>query len=66
MVNRQRHDPEARVRCTKYLLSFGIELLVDDSEGVRIESERHGFRVLVVRPEDEQWTVKIKKVLEAH
>ena len=62
VVNQQRHNLEARVRCTKYLPSFGIDLLVDDSEGVRIEGEQHGFRVLVVRPEDEQWTVKIKKV----
>lgn len=66
VVNQQRHDREAQARCTKHPPSFGIDLLVDDSEGVRIEGERHGFRVLVVAPEDEQWTEKIQKALDAH
>ena len=35
---------------------FGIDLHVDDSDGVRIEGEQHGFRVVVVSPDDEQWT----------
>ena len=66
VVNQQRHDREARVRCTKHPPSFGIDLLVDDSEGVRIEGERHGFRVLVVGPEDTQWTEKVQAALESH
>ena len=65
VVNQQRHDREVKARCTKYPSSFGIDLLVDDSEGVRIEGERHGFRVLVIRPEDERWTEKVRAALDS-
>jgi hypothetical protein len=65
IVNQQRHNREVRVRCTKHPPSFGIDLLIDDSEGVRIESERHGFRMLVVAPDDVQWTEKVRAALES-
>jgi hypothetical protein len=47
---------------SKYPPAFGIDLHVDDSEGVRMEGDEHGFEVVIVRPYDEQWT---QKVLEA-
>ncbi|MBF9142116.1 hypothetical protein [Hymenobacter properus] len=65
VVNQPRHDREARARCTKHPPSFGIDLLIDDSEGVRLEGERHGFRVLVVKPEDERWAAKLRAVLDS-
>ena len=65
VVNQQRHDRKVRARCTKHPPSFGIDVLIDDSEGVRIEGERHGFRVLVVRPEDERWTEKVQATLDS-
>ena len=65
VVNQQRHDREVRPRCTKHPPSFGIDLLIDDSEGVRIEGERHGFRVLVVAPEDVQWAEKVRAALDS-
>lgn len=64
VVNQPRHTREARARCTKHPPSFGIDLLIDDSEGVRIEGERHGFRVLVVAPQDAQWADKVRAALE--
>ena len=66
VVNQQRHNREVRARCTKHPPSFGIDLLIDDSEGVRIESERHVFRVLVVAPDDMRWAEKIQKALGAY
>lgn len=36
--------------------AFGINLHIDDSEGVKREGEIHGFEVLVVSPEDTEWT----------
>ena len=42
--------------------AFGISLHVDDSDGVRLEGERHGFRVVVLSPDDEGW---VRKVLAA-
>ena len=65
VVNQQRHDREAQARCTKHPPSFGINLLIDDSAGVRIEWARHGFRVLVVAPEDVRWAEKARAALES-
>lgn len=44
IVNQQRHDREVTMRSTKYPPQFSIDLLIDDSEGVRMEGERHNFR----------------------
>lgn len=60
VVNQARHDREVRVRSTKYPPQFGIDLLVDDSEGVRLEGERHGFETLVISPTDMEWAAKVK------
>jgi hypothetical protein len=60
VVNQARHEREVRVRSTKYPPQFGIDLLVDDSEGVRMEGERYGFAVLVVSPTDADWAAKVR------
>lgn len=39
--------------------AFGIDLHVDDSDGVRMEGERHGFRVVVIAPTDAAWADKV-------
>lgn len=65
VVNQQRHDRHVRVRCTKHLPTFGIDLLIDDSEGVRLEGERYGFRVLVVQPENADWVTAVQAAIEA-
>ena len=44
---------------SKYPPAFGIDLHVDDSEGVQMEGQTHGFRVLIVRPEDETWAQRV-------
>jgi hypothetical protein len=45
--------------CSKYPPTFGIDLHIDDLEGVRMEGEQFGFRVLRVAPEDESWTIRV-------
>jgi len=47
---------------SKFPRAFDIDLHVDDSEGVQIEGQDHGFRVVVVRPDDENWA---RRVLDA-
>ncbi len=47
---------------SKYPPAWNIDLLVDDSDGVRAEGARHGFAVLVVAPDDPDW---VQRVLEA-
>ena len=67
VVNEERHRRKlagwrfARLP-SKYPPAFGIDLHVDDSEGVRLEAKEHGFRVIIVRPDDNGWS---QKVLEA-
>jgi hypothetical protein len=66
VVNQERHDRVVgRHGPSKYPPAFGIDLHVDDSEGVRIEGERHGFAVLVVAPDDETWAARILGAVEA-
>jgi hypothetical protein len=67
VVNSDRHRQEMLRHSlshipSKYPPAFGIHLHVDDSEGVRMEGDEHGFRVVVIRPDDTHWT---QKVLEA-
>ena len=63
VVNQSSHDQViGRKGPSKNPRAFGIDLHVDDSEGVRLEGERHGFAVVVVSPEDPDWT---SRVLEA-
>jgi hypothetical protein len=45
--------------CSKYPPTFAIDLLVDDLEGVRLEGEQFGFRVLRVAPEDDGWAARV-------
>lgn len=44
--------------------AFGIDLHVDDSEGVQLEGIEHGFRVVVVSPDDDQWAAKVLTATE--
>ncbi|TGE10351.1 hypothetical protein [Hymenobacter fodinae] len=66
VVNQQRHDRKVQVRSTKHPPTFGIDLLVDDSEGVKLEGERYGFRVVVVQPEDLDWVMKVRAAVQCH
>lgn len=47
---------------SKHPRLFGIDLHVDDCDGVKLEGKWFGFDVVVVEPSDVGWT---KKVLEA-
>ena len=40
------------------------DVLIDDSEGVRIEGERHGFWALVVASDEVRWAEKARAALE--
>jgi hypothetical protein len=42
--------------CSKYPPAFGIDLLIDDQEGVKKESERYGFNMIWIKPEEQNWT----------
>ena len=67
VVNSDRHSLALAARGlsnapSKLPSAFDIDLHVDDSEGVKLEGQDHGFRVVVVHPEDENWA---RQVLDA-
>ena len=64
IVNQQRHNREATANCTKHPPSFGIDWLLDDSEGVRLEGERHKFSVLVIHPSEAEWVAQVLAVFD--
>jgi hypothetical protein len=60
VINQERHLAAVGEQGPSKLPSaFGIDLHIDDSEGVAIEGRRHGFEVMVVRPEDLDWADRI-------
>ena len=65
-VNQERHDKVVgRQGPSKYPPAFGIDLHVDDSEGVALEGNRHGFEVVVVSPDDLDWATVILDAVDS-
>ena len=67
VINSERHHNEVVMHRdapspSKFPPAFGIDLHVDDSEGVKMEGAAHGFKVVVVCPDDKRW---IERVLDA-
>jgi hypothetical protein len=60
VVNQTIHESVVGRRGpSKYPPAFGIDLHVDDSEGVEQEGQRHGFEVVVVSPRDQGWAARV-------
>lgn len=64
IINQKIHDRHSlryseQNRPSKNPNWFGIDLHIDDSKGVEIEGEKHGFSVLVVSPDEPDWVEKI-------
>jgi hypothetical protein len=60
VINQERHlAAVGEAGPSKLPSAFGIDLHIDDSEGVAIEGRRHGFDVLVIRPEELDWIDRI-------
>lgn len=68
VVNSDRHHAVAVKGLanapSKFPPAFDIDLHVDDSEGVGLEGDDHGFRVVVVCPQDENWAQKVLAAAE--
>ena len=66
VINQTLHERMVGLRGpSKYPPAFRIDLHIDDSLGVAMEGADHQFAVLVVSPEDPDWTVKILGEVEA-
>lgn len=69
VINQDVHDALLRRRPedrppSKHPAAFGMDLHVDDSEGVKMEGDLHGFKVVVVAPDDTAWADKVWKAAE--
>jgi hypothetical protein len=53
------------IKASKYPPAFGIDLHVDDSEGVEQEGAQLGFKVVVVRPNDPNWATAVLDAVDA-
>jgi hypothetical protein len=51
--------------CTKYPPAFGIDVLVDDCEGVLRESRHFSFEMIRVSPDDPTWTTVVLEYIGA-
>jgi hypothetical protein len=66
VVNQQRHERVVgRHGPSKYPPAFGIDLHVDDSEGVAAEGKQHRFGVIVVSPTDLDWVARVLEAVES-
>ncbi len=62
VINQQCHDRELkenRTRCSKFPPAFGIDIHVDDSQGLQIEGEKFNFRTIILDEKDPAWADKI-------
>jgi len=69
VVNQTDHDREAarspRAHFpSKYPPAFGLDVLVDDNEGVFHEGQTHGFPVVRVAPSDADWANHVREALK--
>jgi len=59
IFNKTIHDKKMKafnLTTSKYPPMFGIDLHIDDSEGVRIEAQKYNFKVLIIKENDLHWT----------
>lgn len=43
---------------------FGIDIHIDDSEGVEMEGKKYGFKTIIIQPSDQKWTQTIQQSIE--
>ena len=64
IVNQKIHSQIVKQNISKYPPAFDIDVLIDNSEGVKIEGERHGFKTIWILPDDKQWVENILNKLK--
>lgn len=64
VINQNIHKRNVNKSVSKYPPEFGIDIHVDDSEGVKIEGERFGFKTIIISKEDKNWGENILKYLK--
>ena len=66
IINQQSHIRNVKSKnISKFPPQFGIDVHIDDSPGVKMEGEKHGFMTIIVSHNDENWATEIIKNLES-
>lgn len=60
VINQKTHNKRVKINSSKYPPTFDLDVIIDDSEGVKIESERYHFQAIQIKPENINWTEEIK------
>ena len=62
IFNKTIHDKKIKefgLSCSKYPPMFNIDIHIDDSDGVKIEAQRHDFKVVIINDQDKNWTTTV-------
>lgn len=59
VITQAEHDALRGDYPSKYPPAFGFDLHIDNERGVGMEGAQHGYAVVVVAPEDADWTRKV-------
>jgi hypothetical protein len=62
VINQKIHLENVKKNASKHPPTFGIDLLVDDSEGVKKEGEIFDFQVVCINPKNENWINNLKEI----
>lgn len=60
----QKQLKKHQCKASKHPKLFGINIHVDDSEGVGLEGKKYGFKTIIINPDDKDWIKKIMKRIE--
>lgn len=64
IVNQWVHNRKVKrtnKNCSKYPPAFNIDLLIDDQEGVHMESLQYNFKMIWVKPDQRNWAAFVKE-----
>lgn len=69
VINGQRHATDVQANRTesmpsKYPSKYHIDLHIDDEDSVAQNGKIYGFRVFIIKGQDDEWVEKIKKEIE--
>ena len=66
IINQQKHTRNVKDKnISKFPPQFGIDIHIDDSLGVKMEGEKHGFNSIIISEKDKNWAAEIIKNLES-
>ena len=69
MINQRDHVRKLKQmhskfkHCSKFPPAFGIDLLIDECQGVLLESQTFNFNVIQVDPDDNNWDNTIRQAV---